>query len=158
MAIGKVQEYTRQLANGTQVQVNGHSRSFQPGDKAKQQRRTPVDQYRHERVKAERNERRREAISRGRDAAHKGMRRTRQQAKRSVRMAKRGGKRLQRAARYMGRRRRTMAVCAAAGGLAEVGAAIAYQGAGLVVTSISILAAVLTGGLLIGKERKGANS
>jgi hypothetical protein len=153
MAKATVNEHTRSLANGTQVTVHEHSRAFTPGADM-DERRSPVEQHRRARLKAQAQLRREAALERGKAAASRSVPALKKTGRQSWKIAKRGGKRLQRAARYASRRRRAMAAACVVGGVAELGASLAWGTAGTVWAGLSILGATLAGGLLLGGSKK----
>jgi hypothetical protein len=149
-----VSDYTRQLADGSQVQVHGHDRSYVPGadDEAKH---TPVESHRKARLKEQARARRAAALERGKGAAGRGAVAIRKRGRQSWKLARKGGKRLKRAAYYASKRRRATAACCVVGAVAEVGAGLAWSVGGLVFTSLSIGAATLAGGLFVGGKKAG---
>lgn len=154
MARAQVSEYTRQLANGTQVTVHQHHRQYVPGaDEAGG--RTAVEHHRRDRLKEQARIRRAEALTRGREQAKRGASATRRRAKQSWGLCRKGGKRLQRAARYASRRKRAAAAACLVGGVAEIGAAAVWSTTGLIVTTIGIIGAAIGGGLLLGGRKAG---
>lgn len=157
MPRGQVQEYTRQL-NGRNVRVQQHSRHYNG-----QQRqhghghedsagRTPVQQYRREHLRAQAKQRRTEAFRRGKDTSKKAGAGIRRRGKQSWKLARRAGRRWSRGARYAGKKRRMMAACCFLGGTAELGVGLAWSVGGLVWATVAIGAAVLSGGLLLGRQ------
>lgn len=152
MAKADVQDYTRQLANGTKVHVHGHKRTYDPADDAKPGR-SPVDQLRSERLKEQARVRRANALRMGREAVSTGWTATQKRARQSWKLSKKGGKRLRRAAWLASKKKRATATCAAVAGVAEIGAALAWSTTGLIVTTVSILAATLAGGLFLGGKK-----
>ncbi|HWD07077.1 MAG TPA: hypothetical protein VG674_32005 [Amycolatopsis sp.] len=151
-----VGDYTRTLANGTQVQVHGHSRSYTPGvgDDGKS---SPVEAHRRNRLKEQARARRQRALEQGGDAARRGAASIRKRSKQTARLAKRGAKRIGRGARYASRRRRTMAAACMVGGVAEIGAGLAWSTAGLIWTLVSIILSALGGALFLGGKKKAAS-
>jgi hypothetical protein len=151
MARQHVGEYTRELANGTKVIVGDHHRtaagSNLHGDTG---RWSPVESHRRSRLKEQGRARRRAALHRGGAAAKKGWTGIRRRGKTTKKLLRRGGKRLSRAARYASKKRRATAACCAVAGIAEIGAGLLWSTAGLVFTTLAILAATVTGGLLGG--------
>lgn len=154
MARQQIQEYTRQLANGSKVTVHSHRRTYEPAAASPTSQRTSVENIRRTREKEQSRDRRREAVQRGKAAAVKGATATKRRAGQSWRMTQRGGKRLRRAVQLAGRKRKAAATCAAVAGVAEIGAALAWSTTGLIVTTVSILAATVAGGLFIGRKNE----
>lgn len=148
-AKASVKEYTRQLANGTQVTVHQHSREYTPAS-GEQERRSPVEQHRRSRMRAQAKARRAAALARGKAAARRAGPMLRKTGRQSLKIAKRGGRRLQKAARYASHRRRAMAAACVVGGVAELGASLAWGTAGAVWSGLSIVGATLAGGLFLG--------
>ncbi|MGH2600822.1 MAG: hypothetical protein ACRDJ9_15735 [Dehalococcoidia bacterium] len=149
MAQASVRQHTRHTKNGT-VTVQQHRRAAKAPAGYDNGGQTPVQQLRRERLKAEATKRRKEAMRRGGTAARKGWKATKRRARQSLKLARRGGKNLYRAADMLGRKRRAAATVLVFAGLAEIFAAVAWQGIGITVTTLSILAAAIAGGLLIG--------
>lgn len=156
MARARVGEYTRELASGTQVKVHGHERRYQEGAAARPaSRRTPVMTHQREQARERNRLRRQEATRRAGVAAGKGWTGIKRRGGQAKKMLKRGGRRLQRAGRYMGKKRRAMAAICVVGGLAEVGAGLLWSTTGLFIAALSILAAAVSGGLLLGGAPSG---
>lgn len=149
----KVQEHTRKLANGTQVTVHDHDRSYVPGADA-EAKLSPVESHRRERLKAQARERREAAWEQGKVAWQRAKPGIKKRGQQTAKLAKKAGKRMSRAAKYASKRRRTMAACCVAGAAAEVSAGLLWSTGGLVWTAVSIGGAALTGGLLIGRKKE----
>jgi hypothetical protein len=149
----RVAEHTRTLADGTQITVHDHSRSYSPTvvDPAN---RSPVEQHRRQREKVDTRERRQEAMHRARERARRAGPVIRKRGKQGLKIARKGGKRLRRAGRYAARKRRMMAAACVAGGVFEVGAGLLWSTTGVVTTSLGILASALAGGLMIGGSKR----
>jgi hypothetical protein len=150
-----VSEYTRELADGTKVTVHSHQRAFTPGVAA-EGHSTPVESHRKNRLKEQARARRRNALEKGRAAAGRGLQAIKKRGKQSATLARRGGKRMARGARYASRKRRGMAAACMVGGVAEIGAGLAWSTAGLVWTTLSIIAATIGGALVMGGKKKPA--
>jgi hypothetical protein len=151
MARHHVSEYTRQLADGTKVTVGEHHRTAAGanllGDSG---RRSPVESHRRARLKQQARARRRAALRRGGRAAKKGLVGIRRRGRQTKKLLKRGTRRLSRAARYASKNRRGTAACCLVAGVVEIGAGLLWSTAGLVFATLSILAALVSGGLLLG--------
>lgn len=154
----KVEEHTRLLANGTKVTVHSHDRSYTPAAATDSGVRSPVENHRRARVKVEAKDRRQEALARAGVAARKGGTVIRKRGKQGAMLARDGAKRLGRAGRYAARKRRAMAVGCAIGGTATIAAGLAWSLTGIITTILSILLALITGGLLIGGSKRAASS
>lgn len=148
-ATGKVSQHTRTLSNGKKVKVDEHARTYTMADFA-EDRRSPVEAHRHARLKEQSKVRRDAALDAGAAAAARGWKATKKRAKQSKKLAKSGIRRLERASKYASKRRRTMALLSFGAGVAEVGAGLAWSTGGLVVTSLSIVAATIGGALFLG--------
>lgn len=153
-----VTDYTRELANGTQVKVHGHKRTYTGSAQDSASKLSPVESHRRDRLKAQAKIRREAAMDRAGDAARKGWAGTKRRGRQTLKLTKAGGRRLKKAARYASRRKRAAAACCLVGGVAEIGAGLAWSAGGVIVTTVCILGAALTGGLLLGgKQDKGGS-
>lgn len=156
MPKAQVSEYTRSLADGTEVKVHGHHRGYVPADPTAEDKHTPVESHRRARLREQAKIRRAAALERGKTAAARGAVSIRKRGKQSWKLTQRAGKRLSRAAKYASKRKRAMAAACVLGAVAEAGAGLAWSAGGLLVTTASILGATLAGGLLIGGKKQEA--
>lgn len=155
MSRAHVNGYTRHLANGSTVKVGSHERGYTPGNgRAWNGKRSPLSEYRRERMKAQARVRRREAMRQGGVAAKKGWVGTKKRARQSWKMMRRANKRLARAYHMAHKKKRLGAGILATGALIEVTAAVSYSVLGVVVATVSILVATLAGGLLVGGAKQ----
>lgn len=153
MARANVSEHSRTV-DGKTVKVKRHRRAYTPGGDPGERGRTPVQNMRRDRMRAQARKRRKEAMRRGRAAAKQGWKATKRRGRQSRKLAKSGFKHIYRAAVMVGRKKRAAAVCLVAAGVAELTAAVAWQGIGLAVTTAAIVGATLAGGLLIGRKAR----
>jgi len=150
-----VRQHSRTLKNGETVTVTRHNRSFEPGAGYDQAGRTPVQQLRRDRRRRNARLRRDQAAARAKTSAAKGWKQTKKRLRQSGLLILSGGSHIRHGFRLMTRTRnkkRAAAVCLMGAGMAEIGAAVAWQGIGLTITTVSILGATLGGALLIGRH------
>jgi hypothetical protein len=151
MANTTVRQHSRRLKNGETVSVTQHSRGYEPAtvDNAG---RTPVQQLRRERTRRNARIRREHALKRLKESSARGWKATKKRARQSALLGMSGAHHIRRGFTMIGRRRRAAAVCLMGAGVAEIGAAVAWQGIGVTITTLSILGATLGGALLIGRH------
>lgn len=129
MPRGHVNEYTRTLADGTEVKVADHDREYE-GAAPKEMKKTRVQAHRQARQKE----------------ASKARRKKRRQ--KGLFQARRAGRRLKKAYKAARRRKRAMAAGLLLAGLLEVAGWFTFQLAGAIITAVVLVLSMLAAGLL----------